>query len=119
MDRKAFLDVDRDLGGEFEVAEGEIDDAEGGVLFGIAAFGAGDAGVIGREGDGGVGVRTGGDGDEVVKGQGLVEGRERVESVRAQGADGEAEVDLAEGANARGHQGDCSGALIRDQGGSG
>jgi hypothetical protein len=48
---------------------------------------------------------VGGDGDEVVKREGLVEGGERVKAVRACGADGEAEVDFAEGADARGHQG--------------
>ena len=87
------------------MVEGEVDDAVGGVLLGVAAFGARDAGVVGGEGDAGLGGAAGGYGDEVVEGEGLVERRERVETVRACRADGEAEVDLAEGSNARGHAG--------------
>ena len=70
------------LGGEVEVAEREVDDAIGGVLFGVAALGARDTGVVGGKGDGGLGGGARGDGDEVVKGEGLVERGERVESVR-------------------------------------
>jgi hypothetical protein len=46
---------------------------------------------------------AGGDGDEVVEGQGLVEGEERVEAVLAGWADGEAEVDFGMGADGGGH----------------
>ena len=42
----------------------------------------------------------GGDGDDVVEGEGLVERREGVKAVRTGGADGEAEVDLGVGTNA-------------------
>ena len=52
---------------------------------------------------GGQGQDAGGDGDEVVKGEGLVEGVEGVEAVFAWGADGEAEVDLGVGADGGGH----------------
>ena len=85
--------------------ERELDDAEGGVAVGVGGLGAGDAGVVGGEGDAGFGGGARGDGDEVVEREGLVAGGEGVEAVRTRGADGEAEVDLGEGANARGHAG--------------
>ena len=48
------MDVDVDVRGEVEVVEREVDDAVGSVLFGVAAVGARDAGVVGGEGDGGL-----------------------------------------------------------------
>ena len=103
LDREALLDVDGHFGGEVEVAEREVDDAVSGVLLRVAALGVRDAGVVGGEGDGGVRRRACGDGDNVMKRERLVERGERVESVRTCWADGEAEVDLRERAEASGH----------------
>ena len=93
------------LGADAELPQREVDDAEGRVLLGVATLGPRDAGVVGGQGDGGpvAGVRS--DGDEVVKREGLVQRGERVEAVRTGRADGEAEIDLREGTNARGHPG--------------
>lgn len=61
--------------------------------------------VVGREADFGGGGGGGGDGDQVVEGEGLVEGGEGVEAVGAWRADREAEVDLGEGAKGGRHRG--------------
>ena len=58
-------------------------DAVGGVLFGVAAGGVGDAGVVRGDPDICFVRGVGGDGDEVVEREGLVERSERVESVGA------------------------------------
>ena len=63
----------------------------------------GSTAVVGGEGDAGGGSQAGRDGNEVVEVEGLVERGEAVEAVGADGAYGEAEVDLRVGAEARGH----------------
>jgi hypothetical protein len=90
LDGEGLFDVDLDVGGDFEAVEGLLDDAPGGIALGTAGFGAGNAAVVGGDFDRRVGCAGCGNCHEIMQLEGLVDGGEGVESVRAGGAYGEA-----------------------------
>ncbi len=92
------------FGGDFEAVESFLDHLPGGIALGVVGFGAGNAAVIGGDLDRRLGRATGGNCHKIMQLEGLVDGGEGVESVRARGADGEAQIYFAEGADAGGHQ---------------
>src|ERR1019366_1281660 len=85
LDGQVFLDVNIDVCGPAELREGLFDHLPGGV-----AAVAGDSWVVGAENDACLAGGGGGDGDDVVEGQGLVEGGEGMEAVRPRRAYGQA-----------------------------
>ena len=92
--------MDFDLGGEAEEFEGQGEHLPGGVALvgGHAAVVRGEAQESGRSG-------TGGDGDQVVEFQGLVDGGQGMEAVGAGRADVQAKVDFCVRAYGGGHTG--------------
>ena len=73
------------FGCDFEAVEGFLDHAPGGIALGVVGFGAGNAAVIGGDFDRRLGGSTRGNCHKIMQLEGLVDGGEGVESVRAGG----------------------------------
>jgi hypothetical protein len=101
---EAFVDVNFNGRGEAQASQRLLNDAVSGVAFGSTGFGAGDAFVVGGQGDAGSWRAASCNCHQVMELEGLIDGGESVKTVRPDGSDGQAQVDFGVGAQGAGHQ---------------